>query len=155
MRKYAPLEIFGHFGAIFGQFFQFFDSQKCNFHSNSLTNFSWKLIKPRTSTYHDPGAPFQPHIIDIWALWSKNIKNLAILLTDPLPRLHKPLCTVNSGSEMVEVKHVSGKNICWSTLTCTIKSSRIGQICSANWLVAQKDNVGSVIFFLPGSWLSK
>ena len=68
----------GHFWAIFGQFFRFFDFQRCNFHSNSLTNFSWKLIKPRTSTYHDPGAPFQPHIIDIWVLWSKNIKNLAI-----------------------------------------------------------------------------
>ena len=26
------------------------------------------------------------------------------------------LHTVNSGSEMVEAKHVSGKNICWSTL---------------------------------------
>ena len=26
------------------------------------------------------------------------------------------LHTVNLGSEMVEAKHVSGKNICWSTL---------------------------------------
>ena len=37
------------------------------------------------------------------------------------PLLH----TVNSGSEMVEAKHVSGKNIFWSTLTAKSRGGKI------------------------------
>ena len=33
--------------------------------------------------------------------------------------------TVNSGSEMVEAKHVSGKNIFWSTLTAKSRGGKI------------------------------
>ena len=33
--------------------------------------------------------------------------------------------TVNSGSEMVEAKHVSGKNIFWSTLTVKSRGGKI------------------------------
>ena len=43
--------------------------------------------------------------------------------------LHEPLPgpghTVNSGSEMVEAKHVSGKNIFWSTLTVKSRGGKI------------------------------
>ena len=40
-------------------------------------------------------------------------------------------------------------------LTCTIKSSPIGWLAGAVWLVAQKDNVGSQKFFFPCFCLCK
>ena len=61
--------------------------------------------------------------------------------------------TVNLGSEIVGTKHVSGKNIFWSTLTakskggkffeflhCPFGAGLIGKLACAVWLVAQNDN---------------
>ena len=38
--------------------------------------------------------------------------------------VHLPLHTVNSGSEIVGAKHVSGKNIFWSTLTAKSRGGK-------------------------------
>ena len=89
MLNYAGLEIFDCFGSQFLGFLTFFE-EVLWFLQQQYDEFFIKLIKPRTCTFYDPGIPFQPYFIDIKGLWSKTIKNVAILLTDPLPRLHKP-----------------------------------------------------------------
>ena len=42
-----------------------------------------------------------------------------------IKRYTNDLHTVNLGSEMVEAKHVSGKNIFWSTLTVKSRGGKI------------------------------
>ena len=46
-------------------------------------------------------------------------------VVDEISGPFKPQHTVNSGSEMVEAKHVSGKNIFWSTLTVKSRGGKI------------------------------
>ena len=51
----------------------------------------------------------------------QDVSIISTVRADKKVRTH----TVNSGSEMVEAKHVSGKNICWSTLTAKSRGGKI------------------------------
>ena len=51
------------------------------------------LLKRWNRYFFEPRTPFQWYLINIKAIWSKNIEYKANFLTDPLYILHKPLCS--------------------------------------------------------------
>ena len=92
-----------------------------------MTSKDWilKVTRLKTLSVLRCRTRLQPLNAQQCSVVLSNIQQCSAKLINAQQKAEQRLHTVNSGSEMVEAKHVSGKNIFWSTLTAKSRGGKI------------------------------